>query len=466
MKADELEREPVMLRKHFFPAEYPPANGKAPKLAIVSAYDCLCGIAEYAYFVAQSLRKFADVTIFVLDQEVFKCGSASSRADADHLLREICSELPSFDSVNLQFEPGTLGPSSRSAYHRFTQIVDASPDISVTFHTFLDDVKESRGFWNELRRFRLTAAFFGRSRSTSRYYLTTKPVAYLKNANKTKRATCIVHTKREVERLVRRHGFNRRLVFDHPLSYLSDAEVNQLKGSRMLQTLGLPSETVLLGVFGFISEYKGADLAVDVLRMLPDNYHLVIAGGVHPHEAKHCVKKLNPFVQEIMAKILGQNSLDDPTQIQPSILERVHFLGAQERDEFLQIMKDCDVVLLPYREIGQTSSGPISMAVDLKKRIIASRTAGFLEFAKYFPNRLEMFDQNNFIELGQRIRSPQHLEKRSVACSWKTNAATYFSASGFAAVAENQWREYEADNSPDSPVEESIEMELSKVEAA
>lgn len=435
MKIEVLEHQGLTLRKHHFPAEFRPSSGVAPKLAVISAYDCLCGIAEYTYFLVRSLSKFADVTVFELDQEAFKSGTRMAREDAEQLLQMICAELPQYDSVNLQFEPGTLGHNARVAYDRYVKIVDAAPAISVTFHTFLDDMKNSRGFWKEFKRLRWVTAFFGRSRSASRYYITTKPVAYLRNAAKTKRATYIVHTKREVERLVRRHGVDRKNAFDHPLSFLNDEQIAELSESRMIKSLNLASDAVLVGIFGFISEYKGTDLAVDVLSLLPQNYHLLIAGGLHPNESRNCATKLNPYMEKITSKILGTEK-GNPNG---PLLDRVHFMGAQDRDEFLRIMKDCDVVLLPYREVGQTSSGPISMAVELQKRIIASRTDAFGEFAKYYPRRLELFDQNNFIELGQRIRSPQCLEKELVHCDWRTNLRTYFAASGFSAPSDQQW---------------------------
>ncbi|MHC2069859.1 glycosyltransferase [Bremerella sp. T1] len=449
MKVELLEHNGITVRTHFFPCEFKPENGKVPKLAIVSAYDCLCGIAEYTYFLVQSLKKFADVTVIELDQDTFKYPQNMAREDAEKQLSVICDQLGKFDAVNLQFEPGTLGHSAKAAYKRLTKIVDASPSISVTFHTFLNDVKESRGFWKEFRKLRFITAFFGRSKSRSRYYLTSKPIQYLKQAGESKNVTFIVHTKREVERLVRIYRVPRENAFDHPLAFMNPELTNNLKPSKMKASLNLPSDSVVMGIFGFISPYKGTDLAVEVMRLLPKNYHLLIAGGLHPNEAKAHTTDVHPYLNSILRNILGKGQPPEKSKKRPTdapepkidsekLIDRVHFLGAQDRDEFLSLMNDCDVVLLPYREVGQTSSGPISMAVEMKKRVIASRTEAFAEFAKYYPNRLEQFDQNNFVELSQRVRAPQQLEETEQQISWLTNVKTYFDAHQFAPVTEAQ----------------------------
>jgi hypothetical protein len=62
-----------------------------------------------------------------------------------------------------------------------------------------------------------------------------------------------------------------------------------------------------------------------------------------------------------------------------------------------------DVVVMPYLEVGQSASGPISQAVELGCRVIASRTHAFLGFARYHPQTIEFFDIGNHLELAERI---------------------------------------------------------------
>jgi hypothetical protein len=85
---------------------------------------------------------------------------------------------------------------------------------------------------------------------------------------------------------------------------------------------------------------------------------------------------------------------------------------------------------MPYLEVGQSSSGPLAMAVDMDCRVIASRTRAFLQFARYHPGRVEFFDIGNFAELARRIEAgppaPPNQPKSFDAAS---NAALYLRVS-------------------------------------
>jgi hypothetical protein len=99
-------------------------------------------------------------------------------------------------------------------------------------------------------------------------------------------------------------------------------------------------------------------------------------------------------------------------------------------------MVGCDVVVLPYMEVGQSSSGPISQAVELGCRVIASRTHAFLGFADYHPDAVEFFDIGNYLELAERIRAGRHASPRDglPTCNpeygIETNRAVYEAANG------------------------------------
>ena len=70
-------------------------------------------------------------------------------------------------------------------------------------------------------------------------------------------------------------------------------------------------------------------------------------------------------------------------------------------------MAICDAVVFPYLEVGQSSSGPISQALELGCRIIASRTHTFLQFGRYHQDMIEFFDIGNHLGIGRaNPRSP------------------------------------------------------------
>jgi hypothetical protein len=100
-------------------------------------------------------------------------------------------------------------------------------------------------------------------------------------------------------------------------------------------------------------------------------------------------------------------------------------------------MAICDAVVFPYLEVGQSASGPISQALELGCRIIASRTHTFLEFGKYHENAVEFFDIGNYLELAERIVAPPQFSPRRGLPEFnaETNKATYLLANSATAGA-------------------------------
>jgi hypothetical protein len=87
---------------------------------------------------------------------------------------------------------------------------------------------------------------------------------------------------------------------------------------------------------------------------------------------------------------------------------------------------------LPYLEVGQSSSGPISQALELGCRVIASRTHTFLQFGRYHQNMIEFFDIGNHLELAGRILARAQFNPREClpVFNVETNKAVYLAANG------------------------------------
>jgi glycosyltransferase involved in cell wall biosynthesis len=178
----------------------------------------------------------------------------------------------------------------------------------------------------------------------------------------------------------------------------------------------------------------------------------LIFGGTHPNEIQQN-QPLHPYIASLFhdghvdATLYEQMSgnpnrgvnltidlerhLADLVGVHPRDLsDRIHFMGAVDDDEFLAAMTICDVVVLPYLEVGQSSSGPISQAVELGCRVLASRTHTFLEFARYHPNAVEFFDIGNHLELAERIaaRRQNAVRREPPRYTVETNKAVYLAA--------------------------------------
>jgi glycosyltransferase involved in cell wall biosynthesis len=461
----EAPREFASSRPAFFPAVAldrsglrSAGRGSRRRLALVSTYNELCGIAAYTRSLEKQLADVFDVTVFDLNQYLLRSTHRRVRKFGDRHIQEICREIREYDSVNLQLEHGTLGFSCRDIYRRFSWIVRSSPQISVTFHTIFQS--EAFAFWEyfrELVGFNFVKAAELRSSYLRTHLLSVGIAGRLRRAQRFKPVSVIVHTRRDLAQMKFVHGM--RNVYDHPLSFLSDADAGDIRrsASRSKFTIldPVPKDSRLIGVFGFLGRYKGFDTVIRALHHLPKKYHLLIFGGVHPNEIRPH-QPIDPVVSSLFdagyidtsiaergrinqgagapaVSVAVDGSMRDLLIGHPKDLsQRIHFLGATNDSDFLSGMAICDAVVFPYLEVGQSSSGPISQALELGCRVIASRTHTFIQFGRYHNNMIEFFDIGNHLELAARIQARPQFDAsaRRLSFNVETNKAMYLAANG------------------------------------
>jgi len=429
------------------------------KLAIISTYNELCGIAAYTKYIKQKLDDQYDVTVFDLDQYLLRNTNRRVKPLADQHIAEICAALPQFDYVNLQLEHGTLGFYAKDIVGRMRQIIEAAPNLSVTFHTMLSGEAPDYGaIGADLLRFKFGKLFSALRTMRRDRLLTKSPMKYLRNAQKTKRVSAIVHTRKDMRFLKYVQGIEN--VFDHPLAFLDAETAQDIRATSQRQDFpllaDLDDKAVLIGVFGFIGRYKGFDVVINALRRLPENYHLAIFGGVHPNE----IKKNQAISQQLES--LLQASRADATTLETTLSrlsesgakpnismsvdvgkdliskddgdlsDRIHFMGAPNDDNFLKGLAVSDIVVMPYLEVGQSSSGPMSMALEMQCDVIASRTRTFMELSRYQPDTFEFFEVGNFVELAHRIESREGSPRVQAPLqrTTETNVKVYMQAFG------------------------------------
>ena len=452
-------------RPAFFPAVALDRSGlrsasreARPRLALVSTYNELCGIAAYTRSLERQLLDVFDVTVFDLNQYLLRSSHRRVRKFGDRHIQEICRETREYDAVNLQLEHGTLGRSSHDIYRRFCWLVRASPRISVTFHTiFQSEAFDYRKYLRELIRFHFVKAAELRSNYLRTHLLSAGIADRLRRTQRFKPVSVIVHTRRDLAQMKFVHGM--RNVYDHPLSFLSDADADDIRRTALRSKFTIldqvPKGSRLVGVFGFLGRYKGFDTVIRALHHLPEEYHLLIFGGVHPNEIKPH-QTIDPVVSSLLdAGYIDTNIAErmraDPAHGAPAVSvsvdgsmrdllighpkdlsQRIHFLGATSDEDFLSGMALCDTVVFPYLEVGQSSSGPISQALELGCRVVASRTHTFLQLDRYHRNTIEFFDIGNHLELAARILArPQFdLSGRFLCFNVETNKAVYLAANG------------------------------------
>lgn len=428
------------------------------KLAIVSTHDDLCGIAAYTRSLERQLGDIFDVTVFDLNQYLLRSSHRRVRKFGDKHIQAICREIRHYDAVNLQLEHGTLGRSCSDIFRRFSWILRASPRFSATFHSImLAEAFDFAEWLREICRFNFTKAIAMRSGYMRANRLSAGIASRLRRAQRFKPVAVIVHTRRDLWRMRYVHGM--RNVYDHPLSFLSVAEAQEIRRAASRTQFAVldavPAKSKLIGIFGFLGRYKGFDTVIRALHHLPEEYHLLIFGGVHPNEIKPH-QTIDPVVSSLfdagyidtsvaertkanlgasapLVSVAVDGSMRDLLIEHPKDLSsRIHFLGAQSDEDFLSGMAICDAVVFPYLEVGQSSSGPISQSLELGCRVIASRTHTFLQFARYHQNTIEFFDIGNHLELAGRILARPQFDARERLLSFnvETNKATYLVANG------------------------------------
>jgi glycosyltransferase involved in cell wall biosynthesis len=383
----------------------------------------------------ENLKDYFDVTVLPIHiNAAIRANPASVKKNFD----DICRRLPEFDFVNIQFEGGLYGRNNKEIIKTTMRMISASNKLLITFHrTELavfswkrKTVKAFKNFLFDVKHLRFPRLFLPSEEQDGT--VTQAVMQMLKTRPVSKPYHIIVHRQLEQSYLQSIHGIPESCITAYPLVYFNQTKQAQhrerVDSSLWKKQKGIPENTLTLGVFGFYGKYKGFPIAIDALTSLPDNYNLAIIGGQHP---------INIIPHAVDETILGLQSLlknpHDTTyspEVKQNLLKRVFFLGAESKDEdLIAAISAVDFVVLPYLEVGQSSSGPASIALELNKPIFLSRTLTFLEFEKFFPKSFEMFDIGNSLELAHKIL---HYDPSTL--NHRRSAMTSYNAEGLADI--------------------------------
>ena len=421
------------------------------RMAIVSTFDDLCGIAGYTRRLVPQLEPWYDVEVLDLDQFLMRSPHRAIQRLAEKQINEFAARLKGFDCVNIQLEHGTLGRTTKQIIRRFQKLTKAAPELSVTFHTVM--IGEPIQWADSLGILfkQGVGALYGHISANSRQHALSHPIYRdLRKLSRGKPVHTIVHNRRDMRLLTHVHRLPN--VHHHPLAFLSQEASEEIRSRTTRASFpglaAIPPDAKLVGTFGFLSPYKGFETVIQALKYLPDDYHVLIFGGIHPQTIKKGIK-IDEYIGALLKEAnIGLTVLDQMAEKKQTgvsvaldvskdlevlmrhphdLSSRIHFMGALNDDEFAGAMAVCDMVVMPYLEVGQSSSGPISVALNMGCRVIASRTSTFSQFSRYYPDAIEFFDIGNYIELAQRIASdpPSDPRARELTYNTETNAEMY-----------------------------------------
>lgn len=396
------------------------------KLAIVSSYNEKCGNASYTHVLKNAFSEHFSVEVIPLDLFVLQKVSPRARALGDAHIEKIAKRLAEFDFVNIQFEAGLYGTIVRDIYKRVSKLISASRNLIFTMHRIDLPIKSMRGkIWNSIKNGK-----FGRvyeNVRTSQFESLYERLANLCKAESRKKNVWIsVHTRRE--RRILRDYFDVPNSFDHPLAYLNDTERSAAwkatDRANFLRKYGFRSNVKILGVFGYISAYKGIETAISALNSLPDNYVLALFGSQHPQSVQ-AEMSIDPYLKSLLKRIRvesegkvkmklrrlsklprnvqGIDEVSVNQLVDYDISHRVRFLGNVDDPEFIEALRLCDAVVLPYLEVGQSMSGVVALATECGAKMFCANNASFAEVQKYYGPVFHNFDIGNHVELAQKI---------------------------------------------------------------
>jgi glycosyltransferase involved in cell wall biosynthesis len=373
------------------------------RIAIVSSFSESCGNAYFTKVLLDSLKAEGyDAQCVELDIRLLQSMEGFLRKKGDQHIKALCKALATYDGVNIQLEAGLYGTFPSDIRARVMQLVAANPNTSVTLHSprLLTDAAGQRSAVLSLFKGKIKEAieivFAERQR-----FVHVNLNRFLGRQLQRKGVPLIVHTTRAKEQIKRLFSYEN--VHVHPLKIVPDGFRGQAESLLQLRAqLMLNPEDVVVGVFGYINEYKGHSTALEALTHLPKNYKLLFFGRQHPQTIR-TNELLDPYLEKLQKSIVLKR-----------LKRRAFFLGEYETEVFFNLAGAVDVVWLPYVENGQDGSGIASICFDVAKRIVCSSSFSFDETLKLIPysNALR-FDVGNSLELATKTRMIMQTEPAS-----------------------------------------------------
>ena len=419
------------------------------RLALVSSYAEECGAAFYSSRLKRHLES-AGFTVDVkrLPLSLLRVSfPAAVRRKGDAEIARIAAELPEYDAVLLQFEPGLYGTLPSASYRRVRHLLAAAKKAIVTVHGF------DRNVTNESVISLLYAGRYGAA--IDRLFTQPERAAvesFWKYVARAEHITVLTFCRADQTLLQRFHDIRR--IANFPITYFDQAEVAAIKAAtdreQLLRQFGLDPRRKYFAVCGFLNAYKGHLTAIKALEYLPSDWDLAIVGGEHPHGIE-ANRQIGPYVHQLLAfllegeqkgrdgagaglltnsdvgEVLTRADLDrlDIKQdlfqksefkhfLPQSVLrDRVKFLG-QVTDEMMpRFYAGLDYIVHPYirtRE-GQSGSGPATMALEFGTRSLFSNAPVFREMSLYYADAMHFFNIGNFVELADSLVRFENFEK-------------------------------------------------------
>ena len=359
------------------------------KVLHLSTWKEYCGIATYTEQLVNSLDKLG------IESEVYPVNRKElayfSLEEIEAYFLAFCQKAAEFDLIHIQHEHGFFhGSYPFSVSVKVFNLILKSlrktkKPIFITFHTepaYFDSYSEDGvGLKGKLLlKTKKYIALFQWRRQVSKFF------------QRSRYFVAIVHSKKSRLQLLK-SGFDRKsiqvLTHAFPKRGLQSTAEDTRSSKRKL---GLSEESIVLSIFGFVSEYKGYKVAIRALSHLPDNFVLAIVGGPHPEAVSSDAALDNVF-----------ETIESVSEQQPSVAQRVLVTGYVETEQLNEFHKATDICLAPYLPSSISASGALTWALTSGKPVIASNIPAFRELNQNAACLL-LVQPNAYRELAWRIQ--------------------------------------------------------------
>ncbi len=323
------------------------------RILFISTHNVACGIADYNSSMMKAASSSHDCDIEVLPQN-----TPISKSE----LRKVADRARKYDAVVIQHEWSFVGYNTISRYDatRFLLMSLRKNRIptAIIMHSQFVDVPRSRGLMK----------YFG-----ERVFR----VPLVMEINKSPKLKLFVHNKPSLDNLVGR-GIKSGKVELIPFPHQERRKFESKRSS---------SDFVTLLMFGFVSAYKGYETALSALRLLPDNFRLVIAGAQHPNAMQDLTyENILGFIRSglwnshrRLPEIFSQFNLQESQKFSKRVILRGHL----SYDEIAGEIAAADIVLAPYfAEDAPAGSAAVEWPISLGKPTIVSAVQTFEDYIK------------------------------------------------------------------------------------
>lgn len=374
------------------------------KVIFLSSWNTLCSISYHTKNVIEQLQAMGyECEVFGIDIDTMKSFSLQG---LKNYFNPFFDKIKNFDLVHIQHEhsffSGALG--IEASYEVFGWILrKIYKPCLISFHS-----NPLIFHWIHLCsrrpcRYDLKMIKF--------YYIWHKEIASIIN-RKNGLFLSQAHTKFH-SYILRYSGIKKKHI---RITYVGIDDAPRIEDREILQDtklqLGL-KDKFIISIFGFIVPVKGYKLAIDAIKSLPDNFHLLIIGGKSPYQPA--------YYDEVIAYIKNIPGLDARITI-------TGYLDKRNADLHIALS---DIAIAPYLDDFQASTGAVIQCLKSGIPVITSDIPIFKELNDE-AGCFEIFKKKDTAELIKKIT------KLHSDASYRNNIAE----KGFLFAKANSWKNY------------------------